>query len=160
MEAPVDAIVAVVDDVGEFADVTDSPVTWPLVVVARSVSDARLLEAFTAGVRGVVLHDSEPSTLRGAVTAVGGGGTYIDPRLTARLLHMAHRGQRATEDPLGLTVQERRVLRLAAEDLTNSQIADQLGISVNTVKDHLSSAYSKLGVSRRADAVRIVNEHG
>ncbi|MBW3664570.1 MAG: response regulator transcription factor [Actinobacteria bacterium] len=160
MATSVDAIVAVVDDVVDVADLTDPPDAGPLIVVARLVSDAGLLAAFGVGLRGVVLHDSEPSTLRGAVTAVGAGGTYIDPRLTGRLLQMAHRGQRASEDPLGLTVQERRVLRLAAEDLTNPQIADQLGLSVNTVKDHLSSAYGKLGVRGREDAVRVVREHG
>lgn len=156
----VDAVVAVVDDVGQLSDLADLAEAGAVVVVAQVVSDAGLLEAFSAGVAGVVLHDSEPATLRGAVIAVGAGGTYIDPRLTARLLQMAHRGQRASQDPLGLTVQERRVLRLAADELTNPQIADQLGLSVNTVKDHLSSAYGKLGVSRREDAVRVVREHG
>jgi DNA-binding CsgD family transcriptional regulator len=87
-------------------------------------------------------------------------GTYVDPHLTGRLLQMAQRGRRGAEDPLGLTVQERRVLRLAAEHLTNRQIADELGLSVNTVKDHLSSAYGKLGVSGREDAVRKLREHG
>jgi len=160
MAASVDAIVNVVDDVGELADLSDLAAVGPLIVVARTVSDARLLAAFGAGVCGMVLHDSEPTTLRGAVFAVGAGGTYVDPHLTGRLLQMAQRGRRAAEDPLGLTVQERRVLRLAAEHLTNRQIADELGLSVNTVKDHLSSAYGKLGVSGREDAVRLVREHG
>ncbi len=61
--------------------------------------------------------------------------------------------------PAGLTAREVEVLRLVAQGLTDAQVAEQLVISPRTVNFHLTSIYSKLGVSSRAAATRYVMDH-
>lgn len=129
------------------------------VVLSGDPSDARMLAFLRAGAAGYVAQHSHPSVVYHAVLAAGTGGTFIDPGLAGRLVTLAARGSRA-RGPHGLTVQEIRVLGLLADDLTNREIGERLGISHETVKTHLANALSKIGARDRVEGAEIVRRDG
>jgi DNA-binding NarL/FixJ family response regulator len=105
---------------------------------------------------GVLSLDASPEELSAAVRALGEGLWTGSPALLQELLErqpvpMLEDGD-SIVDPL--TAREREVLQLVAEGLANKQIALSLGISEHTVKFHLSSLYTKLGVTSRTEAIR------
>src|SRR5437763_8575301 len=122
-------------------------------VVCRGVKD--LLEAesdidaIMAGAAGYVLKQIRGADLVGAVRTVAAGESLLDPTATARVLERL----RHAADPIGpvakLTEQERRVLELIGEGLTNRQIGERMFLAEKTVKNYVSSLLAKLGLERR-----------
>jgi two-component system, NarL family, response regulator DevR len=113
--------------------------------------DEAVFSAILAGAAGYVLKQVRGTDLVDAVRRVGRGETILDPFSTDRVL------ERLREPPLpdelaGLTNQERRVLDLIAEGMTNRQIGEQLFLAEKTVKNYVSNLLAKLGMSRRAEA--------
>ena len=84
-----------------------------------------------------------------AVRRVAAGESLLDPTLTARVLERLRNGARRGRAPRGLTAQERRILDLLAEGMTNRQIADEMFLAEKTVKNYVSNLLAKLGMSRR-----------
>ena len=137
------------------------------VLVLTSFSDRdRILEAVRAGAVGYLLKDSDPQDLLAGVRAAARGESPLDPRVAGVVLRW---GGSLSADPAGsspfesrapapvaavgeLTSREREVLLLAREGLTNKQIASRLGITLSTVKAHLSSAFVRIGVADRTSA--------
>jgi DNA-binding NarL/FixJ family response regulator len=105
---------------------------------------------------GVLSLDASPEELSAAVHALGEGLWTGSPVLIQNLLKRQPAFALEEGDPMidPLTPREREVLQLAAEGLANKQIALSLGISEHTVKFHLSSLYTKLGVTSRTEAIR------
>ena len=105
---------------------------------------------------GVLSLDASPEELSAAVRALGEGLWAGSPALLQTLLERQPAAMFDEGDPIvdPLTAREREVLQLAAEGLANKQIALSLGISEHTVKFHLSSLYTKLGVTSRTEAIR------
>jgi DNA-binding NarL/FixJ family response regulator len=104
-----------------------------------------LLDAIMAGAAGYVLKQIRGSDLVGAVRTV-------DPVAASELLARA-RGQAAKNDPLaGLTDQEKRILELIGEGLTNRQIGKRMFLAEKTVKNYVSALFGKLGMQRRTQA--------
>lgn len=122
-------------------------------------NESTILAAFAAGARGFAVKESEPSVLRQAVRTVVGNGTYIDPRVAGKLVHLATRGRRA-KGPLGLTLQEMRVAELLPRGLSNREIGRQLEISEQTVKTHLRNVMRKLGARDRTEAAALAQRQG
>jgi len=119
--------------------------------------DEALLGAVLAGAAGYVLKDIRGGDLVGAVRTVAAGGSLLDARSTARVMARLRSDQSA--DPLdGLTQQERRILDLIGEGLTNRQIGERLFLAEKTVKNHVSSVLSKLGLQRRTQAAVLVTQ--
>ncbi|QFG21278.1 response regulator transcription factor [Actinomadura sp. WMMB 499] len=111
-----------------------------------------LFEAVMAGAAGYVLKQIHGSDLVGAVRTVASGQSLLDPRSTARMLERI-RSRRERRDPLhGLSEQERRILVLIGEGLTNRQIGERMFLAEKTVKNYISSIFAKLGMSRRTQA--------
>jgi DNA-binding NarL/FixJ family response regulator len=120
--------------------------------------DEALLGAVMAGASGYVLKDIRGGDLVGAVRTVAAGGSMLDARSTAHVLSRLREKQVA--DPLDvLTEQERRILDLIGEGLTNRQIGDRMFLAEKTVKNHVSAVLSKLGLQRRTQAAVLVTEH-
>ena len=118
--------------------------------------DDALFGAVMAGAAGYVLKQIRGTDLVGAVRTVASGGSLLDPRATARLLERL-RTQTEAKDPLAvLTGQERRILELIGEGMTNRQIGEQLHLAEKTVKNYVSSLLAKLGLSRRTQAAVLV----
>jgi DNA-binding NarL/FixJ family response regulator len=118
--------------------------------------DEALLGAVMAGAAGYVLKDIRGGDLVGAVRTVAAGGSLLDARSTA---HVLARLREKPKDPLDvLTEQERKILDLIGEGLTNRQIGERMYLAEKTVKNHVSSLLSKLGLQRRTQAAVLVTE--
>ena len=127
-----------------------------LMLTSFSDDDA-LLGAVMAGAAGYVLKDIRGGDLVGAVRTVAAGGSLLDARSTAHV--MARLRDKQAADPLDvLTDQERRILDLIGEGLTNRQIGERMFLAEKTVKNHVSSVLSKLGLQRRTQAAVLVTE--
>lgn len=120
--------------------------------------DDALFEAVMAGASGYVLKQIHGSDLVGAVRTVAAGGSLLDPRSTGRMLdRLRQNGGRP--DPLAaLTPQERQILDLIGEGLTNRQIGERLFLAEKTVKNYVSALLSKLDLKRRTQAAVLVAE--
>jgi DNA-binding NarL/FixJ family response regulator len=112
--------------------------------------------AFDAGAWGYLSKTSALDEIEVAVREVLGGRFYVSPAVTRALVLPLHKvaGPPIPELPESekeLTPRERDVVRLVGQGLSNKEIADQLGVSVSTVRTHLSSAYDKLGRGNRVE---------
>jgi DNA-binding NarL/FixJ family response regulator len=119
--------------------------------------DEALFDAIMAGAAGYLLKQVSGTDLVGAVRTVASGGSLLDPKLTAAVMKRLRSEER--NDPLAvLTAQERRVLDLIGEGLTNRQIGERMFLAEKTVKNYVSSLMAKLGVERRVQAAVLVSE--
>jgi DNA-binding NarL/FixJ family response regulator len=114
--------------------------------------DQALLGAIMAGAAGYVLKQTCGSDLVSAVRTVAAGGSMLDAHATQRVMQRL-RERMASVDPLSaLTDQEKRVLELIGEGLTNRQISERMVLSEKTAKNYVSAVLTKLGMQRRAQA--------
>ena len=114
--------------------------------------DDALMDAVMAGAAGYVLKQIRGTDLVGAVRTVATGQSMLDPRAAGQLMARL-RDQSAKSDPLaGLSAQERRILELIGEGLTNRQIGEQMFLAEKTVKNYVSALFAKLGMERRTQA--------
>jgi DNA-binding NarL/FixJ family response regulator len=119
--------------------------------------DEALFDAIMAGASGYLLKQVVGTDLLGAVRTVAAGGSLLDPKLTATVMNKLR--SPAPNDPLArLTAQERRILDLIGDGLTNRQIAEHLYLAEKTVKNYISGLFAKLGVERRVQAAVLVSE--
>ncbi len=114
--------------------------------------DDALLDAVVAGAAGYVLKQVRGSDLVDAVTRVAAGESLLDPVLHRRAAGRIRRGPDEDERLKHLTPQERRILDLLADGLTNRQIADEMYLAEKTVKNYVSNLLAKMGMSRRTEA--------
>nr|WP_157520403.1 response regulator transcription factor [Herbidospora daliensis] len=118
----------------------------PCLMLTSYADDDALFQAVMAGASGYVLKQIHGSDLVGAVRAVAGGRSLLDPKATTTMLRRL--GER--RDPLAaLTDQERRILEHIGQGMTNRQIGDQMFLAEKTVKNHVSRLLGKLGMQRR-----------
>lgn len=116
-------------------------------------SDEAMLDAVLAGASGYVVKDIKGMELAQAVKDVGAGRSLLDNRAAAALMAKLRGDTAHQTDPLsGLSQQERTLLALLAEGLTNKQIADRMFLAEKTVKNYVSRLLSKLGMQRRTQA--------
>jgi len=125
--------------------------------------DEALFDAVMAGAAGYVLKQIRGTDLVSAVRTVASGQSILDPRAASQLMSRL-RQQAARRDPLaGLSPQERRILELIGEGLTNRQIGERMFLAEKTVKNYVSALFAKLGMERRtqaaAYAARVFGDH-
>ena len=125
-----------------------------IVVLTMQSEPAYARQALQTGVLGYVLKEAVDEELVHAVRLAADGRTYLQPELGARLA--ADPG----EDPDGLSERELDVLRLIALGHTNSEIAEQLFLSVRTVESHRAHIQQKLRMSKRSELVRYALDRG
>ncbi|MFG3436474.1 response regulator [Nonomuraea sp. NPDC047897] len=117
--------------------------------------DDALFDAVMAGASGYVLKQIHGSDLVGAVRTVASGQSLLDPQTTAAMLQRL-RDQAARQDPLAaLSEQERHILDLIGEGLTNRQIGERLFLAEKTVKNYVSNLLAKLNMQRRTQAAAL-----
>ena len=120
--------------------------------------DDAVFSAVMAGASGYVLKQIKGNDLIGAVRTVGRGESLLDPAATGRLLQKM-RDDAVRRDPLdALTDQERKILELIGEGLTNREIGERMYLAEKTVKNYVSSVLAKLGLVRRTQAAVMVTE--
>jgi two-component system, NarL family, response regulator DevR len=122
------------------------------IMLTSFADDEAVYAAILAGASGYVLKQVRGDDLVDGIRRVANGESLLDPAVTTRVLERL-RSQQDEEDELSaLTDQERRILDLIAEGLTNRQIGEQLFLAEKTVKNYVSNLLSKLGMSRRTEA--------
>lgn len=114
--------------------------------------DEALFEAIMAGAAGYVLKQIRGNELLSAVRRVAAGESLLDPAVTGRVLERLRRPSAEDERLSRLTPQERRILALIADGMTNRQIANELHLAEKTIKNYVSNMLTKLGMERRTEA--------
>ncbi len=126
--------------------------------------DEALFDAIMAGASGYVLKAIRGSELLSAVRDVAAGKSLLDPDATRRVLERLRGGGQAAQNAPGagdertarLTEQERRILDLIGDGLTNRAIGEELHLAEKTIKNYVSSILAKLGMERRSQAAAYV----
>ncbi|TWS18748.1 response regulator transcription factor [Tsukamurella asaccharolytica] len=134
----------------------------PVLVLTTFRDDDLLSEALRAGASGFVLKDSPAEELIRAVRLVAAGEAVLDPAVTGRVLETYRKAAPAAPsgEQTRLTSREVDVLALVGRGLSNDEIARELVISIVTVKSHIGSIFTKLGVRNRAEAIVFAFDNG
>lgn len=130
----------------------------PTLLLTTFEDDAALVGGIRAGARGFLLKGVTAETLVEAIRAVAAGGSFLYASLAAGPVlpgAQAAWRQDVLETPDRLTSRERDVLKLLTSGISNPQIAAALNLGEGTVRNHVSSIFSKLGVTDRTKAVLI-----
>ena len=122
-----------------------------LMLTSFSGDDA-LFDAIMAGAAGYVMKQIRSADLVGAIRTVAAGGSLLDPGAASKVMARM-RDRAAKADPLaGLSPQERTILELIGEGLTNRQIGERMFLAEKTIKNYVSNLLAKLGLERRTQA--------
>jgi two-component system, NarL family, nitrate/nitrite response regulator NarL len=133
--------------------------TTKVIILAAVVEDDALLEAIRLGARGVVLKETAPKHLVNCVREVHAGGQSYEQRtLVDAMERFVRREVAAKEMTSVLSRREVDVVRAVAQGLRNREIAERLGIAEGTVKLHLHTIYTKLGVDGRTALIVKLND--
>jgi DNA-binding NarL/FixJ family response regulator len=132
-----------------------------VLVVTMVDEDDTVFAAMRAGARGYLLKGAGPVEIERALRAVAAGEVLLSPAVAAGAMAIFTGQRRRGPDPFpSLTDREREVLDLVAEGLDNRRIAQRLALSDKTVRNHLSSVLTKLGVTDRAAAIAKARDAG
>lgn len=130
------------------------------VLILTSYDDEEdLFSAIMAGAAGYVLKQIRGNDLVESVRRVAAGQSMLDPAVTQQVLDRLRRGPEDDKALAPLTAQERRILELIGEGMTNRQIGEAMSLAEKTVKNYVSSVLSKLGLSRRTQAAVFATKH-
>ena len=121
--------------------------------------DEALFSAIMAGAAGYVLKQIRGTDLIDAVRRVAAGQSLLDPAVTQQVLDRLRQGPPQDAALAPLTDQERRVLELIGEGLTNRQIGERMFLAEKTIKNYVSALLSKLGMERRTQAAVFASKH-
>jgi len=151
------------DGLGVLQRLRERGTSRPTLILTTFDDDTMLFEAVRAGAKGWLLKDVSLERLTDAIRTVAGGGTCIEPVITERIMRALERSNvsfESAELPEPLTDREKTILRLLAGGYSNREISQLLAINEGTVKNHISSVLSKLGVRDRTRAVLKAIDHG
>lgn len=131
-------------------------------LVITMFDDDRVFAAIRAGARGYLLKDAEPDETIRAIRAVYHGEAIFSPAVAQRVIEYFGSARPRTPSQAfpELTKREREILTLIAQGYTNAAIADHLTLSPRTVRNQVSSIYSKLQLANRASAIILARDHG
>ena len=130
-----------------------------VLVLTVHQDDDSIFEALRAGAGGYLLKQESQVALGSALRLLRDGGAPISPRIARRLAESFRAPGADLPDPtVGLTPRERELVGLFAKGITYGEVADLLGLSLNTVRSHVRNLYDKLQVCSKAEAVaRVMN---
>jgi DNA-binding NarL/FixJ family response regulator len=136
-----------------------------LLVVGLGCEDELTLDFIQAGAHGYVLQDASLAVLVQTIRALRKGQTFCSPRIATAALERISRLSKAARPAaapslLALTEREREILLALAKGMANKEIARELQITVQTVKNHVHHILEKLGVHQRREALRLAYELG
>lgn len=133
-----------------------------ILVITLFEDDASVFAALRAGARGYILKDAGEDEIIRAIRAVNDGEAIFSPAIASQLIDYFSSSKKIIPKEVfpELTEREREILDMIARGQSNFEIADQLTISLKTVRNHVSNIYSKLQVADRAQAVIRAREAG
>jgi DNA-binding NarL/FixJ family response regulator len=111
-----------------------------------------IFKSLTAGASGYLLKRSSPAAVRRAIAEVSEGGAPMSAEIARRVVEMFHHPTTSTGEGENLSKRETEILEWLAQGLANKEIADRLGLSIETVRVHLKRIYHKLHVHSRTQA--------
>jgi two-component system, NarL family, response regulator DevR len=129
-------------------------------ILTSYTDEQAMLDAILAGASGYVIKDIKGFELTKAVKEVGAGKSLLDNRAAAVLMDSLRRRTDESDPLAGLTEQERTLLMLLGEGLTNREIAARMFLAEKTVKNYVSRLLAKLGMERRTQAAVFVSKLG
>jgi DNA-binding NarL/FixJ family response regulator len=135
------------------------------VIILTAVLDPKAHDqAIRLGAMGLVLKEKASKELHDAILKVLDGEVWLDPKLTTGIINRlrakdANKDQGESQKVASLTKRERELAILVGEGLTNKEIAKRLFVSESTVRHHLTSVFSKLGVSNRFELILLLYRH-
>lgn len=141
-------------------EITEVNPAIAVIVLTMFEEDRNVLAAMRAGARGYLVKGATGEELRAAITTVAAGGAIFGPSVARRLGAIVDRAAGTRRQFPDLTVREHDVLELIAEGRANTEIAHRLGISEKTVRNHVSTIFSKLAVLGRSEAIVRAREAG
>ena len=144
------------DGLGVLRQLRERDALPPTLILTTFDDDAMLFETVRAGAKGWMLKDVSLERLTAAIRSLAAGGSSIEPVITERIMRALEKSNVAfdsAELPEPLTEREKTILRLLAGGYSNREISQLLNIMDGTVKNHISSVLSKLGVRDRTRAV-------
>ncbi|MGZ4675898.1 MAG: response regulator [Acidimicrobiia bacterium] len=133
-------------------DVRDKDPGIQCVMLTSFSDDEALFQAIMAGAAGYLLKQIKGPDIVDAIERVAAGQSLLDPAVTARVLERLRTPPAEDERLASLTGQERKVLELIAEGLTNRQIGERIHLAEKTIKNYVSNLLTKLGMERRTQA--------
>lgn len=133
-----------------------------VIMLTSFLDDQVIHSSLKAGAKAYVYKDVEAKDLKRAIRTVAQGGLVLDPKVAGRVLRWARRRgpSRLNDRDHPLSIRETDVLRMVARGATNIEIAQSMGVSVNTVKTYLQRALGKLGCHNRAEAAKLASKWG
>ena len=132
-----------------------------VVVITTFDLDEYVYGALQAGALGFLLKNAGPELLIAAIRAAADGDSLISPEITTRLLaHIVVPDAQPPPDENPLTERENEVVAVVARGLSNAEVANELHVSISTVKAHVAGAMAKLGARNRVELVIWAYEHG
>lgn len=133
-----------------------------VIILTTYLDDHVLRQSVRAGAKAFVYKDVEAKDLKRAIRAVASGEHVLDPKVAGRVMKWANKSvaRRLIGASRPLSIRELEVLRLVAKGATNPKIADEMGISVNTVKTYLDRVLSKLECNSRVEAAALASRWG
>jgi DNA-binding NarL/FixJ family response regulator len=166
-----DVLMPVMDGVESTRLIKEQYPDMKVLMLTTFDGDQDVVEALRLGAVGYLLKDMPPEELISAVRAVHEGGVLISHKVATKLVEKIASPAAKGKDPAGpaissnswvdeLSDREKKILQLMAQGLDNKEIAKTLYIAEQTVKNHVSIIYSKLGVRDRVQASRLVIEAG
>jgi DNA-binding NarL/FixJ family response regulator len=145
------------DGVGAIPDLHRIRPSVKIVVLTAATSDRLLVTAMEAGAAGFIAKTQRLDDVINGVRAVAQGESVVSAKLLTRLLPRLHRQSGGGAE---LTEREREILDLLARGLSNADIAQQLTISVHTVRNHVANLSAKLGAHSKLEALSIAVRQG
>lgn len=127
-----------------------------VIMLTSHDDDEALFASIMAGAAGYVLKQVRGQDLVEGIKRVAGGQSLLDPSVTSAVLERLRRGPQQDERLAVLTDQERRVLELIADGMTNRQIGNDMHLAEKTIKNYVSSLLAKLGLASRTQAAVFV----
>lgn len=123
-----------------------------IVMLTTSLAEEDVYQSLKLGAKGYVVKDNAPAKIVEAILTVAEGGRYIEE--VAQTAYEVRSGER------GLSPRELDVLKFVSKGCANTEIAELLGVSHNTVKNHLKAIFEKMGAADRAEAVALALRRG
>ena len=151
-----DLVMPGVDGVSAIRAIRQQHPTVKILALTSFNEETLIQAALEAGAIGYLMKNISATELAEAIRAAHGGKPTLAPEATQALIHAATRPPGPGHD---LTEREREVLKLLAKGLSNAQIADHLGVSPHTIRNHVSRIFSKLNVSSRTEAATLAIQY-